>query len=124
MSHSTPPDELRRNHASRGKPVGMGCVSERGASARGWLACLQGGPERAVVRVREIGLGLRCGWCQRLHLLGEIVEERPARGAERGGESALGKVRPVSLHGRRSCCCCAESVFGKAAVGRSITYWI
>ena len=73
-----------------------------GAGARkGWLACLQGGPERAVVRVREVGLGLRCGWCQRLHLLGEVAEERPERGAERGGESALGQVRPVSLHGRR-----------------------
>ena len=66
-----------------------------------WLARFQGGPERAVVRVREVSLGLRCGWRQRLHLLGEVVEERPERGAERGGESALGKVRPVPLHDRR-----------------------
>src|SRR5215469_11333025 len=60
----------------------------------------QGGPERAVVRGREVSLDLRCGWHQRLHLLAE-VEERPERGAEPGRESALGEVRPVPLHGRR-----------------------
>ena len=66
-----------------------------------WLARGQGGPERAVMRSREVSLGLRCGWQQRLHLLGEVVEARPEGAAERGGESVLGKVRPVPLHDRR-----------------------
>ena len=65
------------------------------------LARFQGGPEGAAVRVREVSLALRCGGHQRLHLLGEVVEGRPERGAERGGEPTLGKVRPVPLHDRR-----------------------
>ena len=62
---------------------------------------LGGGPERAFV-IREIGLRLRRGRDQRLNLLGDVVEGWPDRGAERGGESPLGKVPPVTLHRRCS----------------------
>ena len=88
------------------------CTTWRRIRDRTWTSCaseltrlrlagFKGGPERTVVRSREISLDLRCGWCQRLHPLGEVVEERPERGAERGGESAFGKIRPVSLHDHR-----------------------